>query len=128
MPIPFLKRPEEKNNRRYGHITTNLGAGYRSKEEKKSDKRQSRRGYWRSKGLKIIIFLLVSFFALCFVAGTITVVWITRDLPDPNKLMERQVSQSTKIYDRTGQHLLYEVYQDQKRTLVEMDQISDYAK
>ncbi len=59
-----------------------------------------------------------------FVVGTITVIWIGKDLPDPNRLSDRQVSQSTKIFDRTGEHLLYEVYQNQKRTLVGLDQIS----
>lgn len=57
---------------------------------------------------------------------TILVAWVSRDLPDPNKLRERQVAQSTKIFDRTGQHLLYEVYQKEKRTVVELDQISPW--
>ncbi|MFA6547992.1 MAG: penicillin-binding protein [Candidatus Magasanikbacteria bacterium] len=58
-----------------------------------------------------------------FVLSTILVVWISKDLPDPNRLSDRQISQSTKIYDRTGEHLLYEVYQNQKRTLVGLDQM-----
>ncbi|MFA5894104.1 MAG: PBP1A family penicillin-binding protein, partial [Candidatus Margulisiibacteriota bacterium] len=45
------------------------------------------------------------------------------DLPDPNKLMERQVAQSTKIYDRTGKVVLYEVHGDEKRTLVPLSDI-----
>ncbi|MFA6132117.1 MAG: transglycosylase domain-containing protein [Patescibacteria group bacterium] len=44
--------------------------------------------------------------------------FISRDLPDPNSLSERSVSQSTKIYDRTGEHLLYELHGDENRTLV----------
>ena len=63
-----------------------------------------------------------------FVAGTGAVFWASKDLPDPNKLIERKVSQSTKIYDRTGKNLLYEIYQDQKRTLIELNQIPDHAK
>ena len=49
--------------------------------------------------------------------------WIARDLPDPNSLSFREVAQSTKIYDRTGEHLLYEISGDEKRTLVTIDQI-----
>lgn len=63
-----------------------------------------------------------------FIVGTAMVAWISRDLPDPDKLKDRQISQSTKIYDRSGAHLLYEIYQNQKRTLVDFSQISDYAK
>lgn len=62
-----------------------------------------------------------------FVIGTIVVAVISKDLPDPNKLSQRKVAQSTKIYDRTGTHLLYEAYQDEKRTLVTIDQISPWA-
>ncbi len=51
--------------------------------------------------------------------------WISKDLLllDPNRLRDRQLHQSTNIYDRTGQHLLYQVFTDQKRTLVTLDKI-----
>lgn len=65
--------------------------------------------------------------AVCFVVGTGTVIWISRDLPDPNKLADRQVAQSTKIYDRTGEHLLYEIYQNQKRTVVGLGDVAPLA-
>ncbi|PIR78240.1 MAG: hypothetical protein COU28_02725, partial [Candidatus Magasanikbacteria bacterium CG10_big_fil_rev_8_21_14_0_10_36_16] len=54
---------------------------------------------------------------------TILTAWISKDLPDPDKLTDRQVAQSTKIYDRTGDHLLYEIFGDEKRTLIELDQV-----
>ncbi len=53
--------------------------------------------------------------------------WISRDLPDPNTLSEREVAQSTKIYDRSGEKLLYEIAGDQKRTLVTLEDIPDYV-
>ncbi len=53
--------------------------------------------------------------------------WVSRDLPDPNRLLSRQVEKSTKIWDRTGEHLLYEIHGDQKRTLVELDHIAPLA-
>lgn len=82
----------------------------------------------RKKWLKIIALGSLVSISAAFIIGTAVVAWISRDLPDPNKLSDRQVSQSTKIYDRTGEHLLYEVYQNQKRTLVDLDKISDFAK
>lgn len=60
------------------------------------------------------------------IAGTIMVAVISRDLPDPNSVNALSAAQSTKIYDRTGTHLLYEVYQDQKRTTVPLSEISPY--
>ena len=108
MPIPQLHQ-----RRHYGHLPDYEP---QSPIEKKK------------KILKILLTTAAVGFGAFFILGTIAVAWISRDLPDPNKLNERQVSQSTKIYDRTGEQLLYEVYQNQKRTLVEMDQISDFAK
>lgn len=72
------------------------------------------------KKLGFVILILVIF---GFLAGTITVAWVNKDLPDPDRLTDRKVAQSTKIFDRTGEHVLYEVYADQKRTLVDLEQI-----
>ena len=41
----------------------------------------------------------------------------SRDLPSPSSLTERKISQTTKIYDRTGEHLLYEIAGNENRTL-----------
>jgi len=69
--------------------------------------------------LGVILFLFV---------GTIGFgAWLSKDLPDPNKLSEREVAQSTKIYDRTGEHLLYEIHGDQKRTIIRLQDIPAYA-
>src|SRR5262245_25150690 len=58
----------------------------------------------------------------CILLGAIVLLgmfaWYSRSLPNPDEILAREVSQSTKIYDRTGTHLLYEIAPDQKRTLV----------
>ncbi len=46
----------------------------------------------------------------------------SRDLPDPKELSSRNVIQSTKIFDRTGEHLLYEIHGGQKRTLKKLQE------
>jgi len=53
-----------------------------------------------------------------FVIGTFA--FMSHNLPDPNSLSDRSVSQSTKIFDRTGEHLLYEIHGDENRTLVKL--------
>ncbi len=65
-----------------------------------------------------------------FVVGmSLFIFWIsTFQLPTLDSFQERKVSQSTKIYDRTGQVLLYDVYQNIKRTVVPFDQISQHVK
>src|SRR5207253_4911843 len=49
------------------------------------------------------------------------------DLPDPNTLINREVALTTKIYDRTGTHLLYEVHGDQNRTLIKVKDLPAYV-
>ncbi|MEI6378068.1 MAG: PBP1A family penicillin-binding protein [Candidatus Falkowbacteria bacterium] len=73
---------------------------------------------------KLIIFGLLGLIALIVVFVAI----VSWNLPNPDKLLERQVAQSTKIYDRTCETLLYEVSGDQKRTMVTLDQIPDNVK
>src|SRR3989338_2445176 len=77
--------------------------------------------FWRKLGWLALIGLV-----FMFLIGTIMVAWASRDLPDPDKLTDRKVAQSTKILDRTGEHLLYEVYAQEKRTLVELDQVPQF--
>ncbi len=53
---------------------------------------------------------------------------IVSDLPSPTLLENRQVAESTKIYDRTGSTLLYELYGEEKRTIIPFADISEQAK
>lgn len=64
---------------------------------------------------------------LGFFLVTIALAWVSRDLPDPNTLSTREVPQSTRIYDRTGQHLLYEIHGDEKRTLIKIADVPRYV-
>ena len=49
--------------------------------------------------------------------------WIKQTLPTTEDILNRDVAQSTKIYDRTGTHLLYEIAGNEKRTIVPIEQI-----
>jgi 1A family penicillin-binding protein len=63
---------------------------------------------------------------ILFTAGLF--LYFYKDLPSPNSVDARVVAQSTKIYDRTGDHLLYDVHGDEKRTIVPFAQIPDTVK
>ena len=66
---------------------------------------------------------------LLFITGGVYVLWISRQLPDPDRLAspDREISQSTIIYDRTGKETLYEIFNEKRRTLVELEDIPEYA-
>jgi 1A family penicillin-binding protein len=63
---------------------------------------------------------------LLLVIGTFA--FYMKDLPDPGKINKRLVAESTKIYDRTGEHLLYELHGEEKRTIVQISEIPDSVK
>lgn len=54
--------------------------------------------------------------------------YFSKDLPDPSKINSRVIAESTKIYDRTGNHVLYEIHGEEKRTLVDFKNIPDSLK
>lgn len=55
----------------------------------------------------------------------IFIIWVsTLEIPDFKSFSDRKVQSSTKIYDRTGTVLLYDVHQDIKRTVVPYENIS----
>jgi len=58
-----------------------------------------------------------------FVAGVF--LYFYKDLPSPGKLNNRFVAESTKIYDRTGTHLLYDVHGEEKRTQIPYSEMSE---
>lgn len=85
---------------------------------------------WRKKArlaAKIVGLLASVGIVLGFFGVILVFAWVSRDLPDPNRLVERQVQRSTKIWDRTGTHLLYEIHGDQNRTVVKLQDIAPLA-
>ncbi len=74
---------------------------------------------------KVVLILLV----LGFLGGGILAVWIaTIDIPDFNSFEERRIVQSTKIYDRTGKVLLYNIHDDVRRQIISGENISRFIK
>ncbi|MDP2944518.1 MAG: hypothetical protein Q8N57_03055, partial [bacterium] len=88
MPIPQLRKtaPNWRNGHRY--------PGQKYSNNRQKDKKTK---HFIKLALLLAIFLLI--FAVIYVF------WVSRDLPNPNQLMTREVAQSTKIYDRTGENV-----------------------
>lgn len=62
-------------------------------------------------------------FMLLSVVGVF--LFFAKDLPSPEKINNRFIVESTKIYDRTGSHLLYEVHGEEKRTMIPFEEMPD---
>jgi penicillin-binding protein 1C len=59
---------------------------------------------------------------------SLAVLWFAKTVPSIQEIGSQQIGQSTKIYDRTGTVLLYDINNGQKRTLVSFDQIPQSVK
>ncbi len=83
------------------------------------------------RGLKqrniLIRFGLIVFGLIFFFAGIGIIFIATTPTPDISSFTNRQVAQSTKIYDRTGQVLLYDYNRDARRDVVKLSDISPNA-
>lgn len=55
-------------------------------------------------------------------------IYYSKDLPRPEKFTERPFPESTKIYDRTGTVLLYDIYGEEKRTYIKLEETPDYLQ
>lgn len=57
--------------------------------------------------------------------GAALFLYVTKNLPDVNIFAHRKIAESSKIYDRTGKILLYEIHGEEKRTVIPLEQIPE---
>ncbi len=88
--------------------------------------------FWKLKFIKnprtlVFATYLASFALVGLVIGIFVVIgvfaYFSRELPDPNRLLERSFELSTRFYDKNDK-LLYEVFGDKNRTLVNIQDVS----
>ncbi len=73
-----------------------------------------------------LAFILAGLF---FLIGGVGVLWVAlTPIPDLNSFDSRKVAQSTKIYDRTGKTVLYDLNHDVRRNVVPLSEISPYLQ
>jgi len=66
---------------------------------------------------------------MAIVAGSLVLIaLVLNDLPNPEEFETRQVAQSTKIYDRTGKVLLYEIHGEEKKNYYSYSEIPESVK
>ncbi len=116
MPIKQLKQRQSESWRNYQN-PSNPGI------KKKKSWRENQKINWRKLVSRLFVagLILLAVFVIYAMA-------ITRNLPNPNQLIERAVAQSTKIYDRTGENILYEIHGEQRRTLIPLNEMPSYVK
>ena len=86
-------------------------------EEKNIKKRDSKRVvFWRK-----IFYGFFLLFLGAIILSLITFIYLIRDFPRPERLTERPLTQPTRIYDRTGEVILFTVFGEERREVVPLD-------
>ena len=78
--------------------------------------------------IKALLLLALWLILLIGITAIAALAWISKDLPSADGVLKRNISVSTKIYDRTGQTVLYDIHGDIKRTLITLNDVPGYAK
>ncbi len=86
-------------------------------------RRRLPKNFWK----KLLTFGAIGL-AVLAVFSIILLAVIATELPNPNRIIDRSIALSTKIYDRTGEHLLYDIHGTQKRTFVKLEEIPKYLQ
>ncbi len=80
-------------------------------------------------GKELIIDVVIGVFVVGLISSGLLLLWVsTLEIPDLTSFEQRRILQSTKIYDRTGEILLYDLHEDVKRTIIPYEDISYHIK
>lgn len=88
-----------------------------------------RRGKRNFKQLsKALLMLFLWLFVIGMIVFLSLFLYLQRTLPDPETIANRKVGESTKIYDRTGEILLYDIHGEEKRSVIPWDKVPESVK
>src|SRR3990167_5536585 len=139
MPIPGLtvkNRSAQSWRRQSGYRRRRLASPSwrRSQPTARLSRRPGILSRWRKPSLPVaklakgLLLLAVVGIGVLGIASLVVLGSVAKDPPNPNRIIDRTVAQSTKIYDRTGETLLYDVHGAEKRTIVKLEDIPEYVK
>lgn len=80
--------------------------------------------------MRFLFRLIKFFFVLGFIGvfiAALLALWYIKDLPDPSNILSQGFAESTKIYDRTGKELLYQIGQE-RRTVITLEELPAHAR
>jgi penicillin-binding protein 1C len=78
------------------------------------------------KNLLSFFYLSLIFFLTAILLMASLFVFFARDLPRPERYTDRPLDEPTKIYDRTGENVLYTIYGEEKRVVIPLESVSPY--
>lgn len=89
---------------------------------KKKSRNNGKRNAWR-----YLIVIAIILFLIGGIGMIGAFAYYSKDLPDPEKINDRSVAESTRIYARDETTLLYEIHGDVRRTIIPLEEIPNYV-
>lgn len=89
-------------------------------------KRRNEKKY--SRLTKVVVIILLWLIVLGIISFLAAFAYFAPQIPDPQTIITRRVNEATKILDREGKTVLFNVHGDEKRTIISFDQMPDYLK
>jgi 1A family penicillin-binding protein len=87
-----------------------------------------RRIYKKNKKLGLFLKILGGGFLFSVFLFSVLFIYYAKDLPRPEDFAEKSFVLPTKIYDRSGKILLYQIYDEEKRTVIPLTKVPEHLK
>lgn len=75
-----------------------------------------------------LIWSLAAIFLVFLIGFIISVYYYYYKTPSPEELIKKEIFETSVIYDRTGEHALYQLYGEENRKILSHDQIPDVMR
>lgn len=82
----------------------------------------------KSSAIKSFFMAILTLAVLGLVFFVAVFLYYAGQVPDPSAISARRVNESTKIYDRAGDTLLYDIHGEEKRTIIPWGQMPETIK
>ncbi len=90
--------------------------------------KRKKNGYDSKTMIKLLIVLLLWLIVLGIIGFLAAFAYFAPQIPDPQSIITRRVSESTKILDREGETVLFNVHGEEKRTIIPSEDMPDHLK
>ncbi len=94
----------------------------------KYQRMKRKNGYNSKTIIKLLIVLLLWLIVLGIIGFLAAFAYFAPQIPDPQSIITRRVSESTKILDREGETVLFSVHGEEKRTIIPSEDMPDHLK
>jgi len=78
--------------------------------------------------IKKVFIWIIGVIITVIIVGVFGYIYLIRNLPATGEIVNLELIESTKIFDRTGEKLLYEIHTEKKRTIIDAEDMPDVIR